>query len=168
MHRAFVTSHRWPNRRISDISNKSVQGDRSENLWYLNAPFGRLQLGLQLFDAQNYQILWWRSKQNLVIPKFRLKEVYQHFSQVSNTVISRWFGKFNKLTTGKRNLHFIEIKGFGKFLESEGAGETYNIWKSHPSWRRVIPRLYSFLNKQTPILLPFKSWLYSIPRRRVG
>jgi len=33
------------------------------------------------------------------------------------TVISRWFGKFKKLTTGKRNLHFIEIKGFGKNLQ---------------------------------------------------
>jgi hypothetical protein len=30
------------------------------------------------------------------------------------TVIIRSFGKFKKLTTGKRNLHFIEIKGFGK------------------------------------------------------
>ena len=33
---------------------------------------------------------------------------------LKHTVISRWFGKFKKLTTGKRNLHFIEIKGFGK------------------------------------------------------
>ncbi len=34
--------------------------------------------------------------------------------ELTITVISRWFGKFKKLTTGKRNLHFIEIKGFGK------------------------------------------------------
>jgi hypothetical protein len=34
----------------------------------------------------------------------------------SASVIIRWFGKFKKLTTEKRNLHFIEIKGFGKNL----------------------------------------------------
>jgi len=38
-------------------------------------------------------------------------------AKVHNTVISRWFGKFKKLTTGKRNLHFIEIKGFGKHVQ---------------------------------------------------
>ncbi len=39
--------------------------------------------------------------------------------KVSHTVISRWFGKFKKLTTEKRNLHFIEISVFGKKLRHE-------------------------------------------------
>ena len=38
--------------------------------------------------------------------------------KVAITVIIRWFGKFKKLTTGKRNLHFIEIKGFGKLTSN--------------------------------------------------
>jgi hypothetical protein len=39
---------------------------------------------------------------------------YFYLAGLKYAVISRWFGKFKKLTTGKRNLHFIEIEGYGK------------------------------------------------------